>query len=104
MSESELRNHRDGPQVLVGIKGHVFDVTGKEVYMEGGSYRAFAGRDASVALAKMNFADDLMDPSKHHWSTSLNQDEMKILDDWVKFYKDRYPVVAMLEEQVSRKD
>ena len=51
----DLNQYRTGKTVYVGIKGLVFDVSGKDVYMEGGGYSVFAGKDASCALAKMNF-------------------------------------------------
>ena len=65
--------------------------------MAGGGYNVFAGKDASVALAKMNFALDLMDTNKYHWSKNLNENEMKILDNWVDFYTKRYKVVAKIK-------
>jgi hypothetical protein len=55
-----------------------------------------------VALAKMNFADELMDHTKNHWSKNLNEAEMKVLDEWVVFYQKRYPVVARLAEDMKK--
>ncbi len=96
MTYEELSQHRLGPKVYVALKGKVFDVSSNDVYKEGGGYHAFAGRDASVALAKMNFGEELMDPAKTHWSKKgeLNGDQMKILDDWVVFYEKRYKIIA----------
>jgi predicted heme/steroid binding protein len=96
MTYEELSQHRLGPKVYVALKGKVFDVSSNDVYKEGGGYHAFAGRDASVALAKMNFGEELMDPAKTHWSKKgeLNADQMKILDDWVVFYEKRYKIIA----------
>jgi membrane-associated progesterone receptor component len=104
MTYEELSRHRMGPKVYVALKGKVFDVSSNEVYKEGGGYHAFAGRDASVALAKMNFAEDLMDPTKTHWSKKGEVDEkqMKILDEWVVFYEKRYKIIAILEEPNSK--
>jgi predicted heme/steroid binding protein len=50
-------------KVYVGIKDKIYDVSKNEVYREGGGYYAFAGKDASVALAKMKFDKELMDPA-----------------------------------------
>ncbi len=99
MSYDELSKHRDGPSVYVALKGKVFDVSSNEVYKEGGGYHAFAGRDASVALAKMNFGDELMDPKKTHWTKEgeIDEKQMKILDEWVVFYEKRYKIIARLE-------
>ena len=100
MTYEELSEHRLGPKVYVALKGKVFDVSSNEVYKEGGGYHAFAGRDASVALAKMDFADHLMDPSKTHWSKNgeIDEKQMKVLDEWVVFYEKRYKIIAKLEE------
>lgn len=100
MTYEELSQHRVGPKVYVSLKGKVFDVSSNEVYKEGGGYHAFAGRDASVALAHMNFAEDLMDPSKTHWTKKgvIDEKQMTILDDWVAFYEKRYKIIAKLEE------
>jgi len=37
-SVEDLAKHKTGSKLLVGIKGLVFDVSGKEVYMAGGGY------------------------------------------------------------------
>ena len=91
MSYEELSQHRDGEKVYVGLKGVVFDVSSNEVYREGGGYHVFAGKDASVALAKMNFADELMDPTK---TRSQWKDFYKL----VVFYEKRYKIIAKLED------
>ena len=81
----------------MGIKGLVFDVTGKDVYAEGGGYSVFAGKDASCALGKMKFEEELMDPGRNHWRTALNEKETKIMDDWVIYYAKRYPIVGRID-------
>ena len=88
--------YRTGPKVYVGLKDLVYDVSKNEVYKEGGGYHAFAGRDASVALAKMNFLEENFDHSLHHWSVSLSESETKVLEEWVVFFNKRYQVVARL--------
>ena len=100
MSYEELSQHCDGEKVYLGLKGVVFDVSSNEVYREGGGYHVFAGKDASVALAKMNFADELMDPTKTHWTKEgeLDEKQWKVLDEWVVFYEKRYKIIAKLED------
>ena len=94
----ELRKYKAGnKKVYVGIKGLVFDVTGKDAYDEGKNYSVFTGRDASCALAKMNFTEELLDPSINHWQTALNQQETKIMEDWVTYYAKRYPIVGSID-------
>jgi predicted heme/steroid binding protein len=101
---SELAQYKTGAKLLVGIKGYVFDVSGKDVYMGGGGYQVFAGKDASCALAKMKFDDELMDPSRNHWSKDLNEKEMKVLNDWVDYYAKRYPIVGKVIYSYHKKD
>ena len=50
----------------------------------------------------MNFAEELMDHAKNHWSKNLNEAEMKVLDEWVIFYQKRYPIVARLAEDIKK--
>ena len=103
MSYSDLSAHRLGKSIYVALKGLVFDVSANDVYKEGGGYHAFAGRDASVALAKMNFAEELMDPKKTHWSKEgeLDDKQMQVLNDWVAFYEKRYQIIAKLENPTA---
>ena len=103
MTIDELKQYKSGNTIYVGIKGLVFDVSGKDVYMDGGGYSVFAGRDASCALAKMNFADELMDPTQNHWKTTLNEKETKIIEDWVTYYAKRYPIIATIDYEDDKK-
>ena len=103
MTYDELSNHRIGKTVYVALKGKVFDVSANDVYKEGGGYHAFAGRDASVALGKMNFAEELMNPKNTHWTKEgeLDEKQMQVLNDWVAFYEKRYQVIAKLEDPIA---
>ncbi|SMR42641.1 unnamed protein product [Zymoseptoria tritici ST99CH_1E4] len=49
--------HEDYP-TYVAIKGTVFDVTGNKAYGPEGSYKVFAGRDASRALAQSSLKEE----------------------------------------------
>eukprot|EP00350_Pseudokeronopsis_sp_OXSARD2_P003082 CAMPEP_0170557382 /NCGR_PEP_ID=MMETSP0211-20121228/24821_1 /TAXON_ID=311385 /ORGANISM="Pseudokeronopsis sp., Strain OXSARD2" /LENGTH=78 /DNA_ID=CAMNT_0010868349 /DNA_START=180 /DNA_END=416 /DNA_ORIENTATION=- len=68
------------------------------MYREGGGYHVFAGKDVSVALGKMKFDKEFMEPEKMYWEDSLNAQEMTILNDWEKFFLERYHVVANIDE------
>ena len=58
--------------------------------LAGGSYHVFAGRECARALALMKLEaefcnDDLED---------LEEKNLKILDDWIKRFNDKYAIVG----------
>ena len=55
----------------------------------------FAGHDVTIALAKMEF-DKVGSPD---WRKKLNINELKVLDEWVKWYDARYKKVGYLKEE-----
>lgn len=60
---SEL-NQFDGvqkPQTFVALKGVIFDVSGSWFYKKHGPYGMFAGHDASINLAQMDYNPKLLD-------------------------------------------
>jgi len=84
--------------IFIGAGGHAYDASfgGVTFYGKGCSYNRFAGVDASRALAKMSFdTKDVEDPD----CTNLTDKEKKILNDWIKTFKERkgYPCVGKLE-------
>ena len=66
--ELTLEEISNDKRSLIGVKGRVFDGSSNPMYAKDGSYNCFVGKDASVALAKMKFDDEFMDPKKLHWS------------------------------------
>ncbi|CAG9323019.1 unnamed protein product [Blepharisma stoltei] len=81
-------------KAYVAVKNKVFDVSSSEAYLPGGSYAQFAGKDATLALSKMN-----MDPSLLNIRQPINEEEQKVLDDWEKYFEERkgYPLVGTLK-------
>ena len=74
MSLEELAGAMEGGGGhLIGCKGRVFDVSSNEMYAPGQSYHLFVGKDASVALSKMKFNKEFLDPSQLHWSRDLDE-------------------------------
>ena len=101
MSIEELSKH-DGvqnPTVYIGVKNQVFDVTSSESYRPGGGYSKFAGKECSVALAKMSMED-------HHFNCysdfKLSLAEVDSLDGWYNFMKKKYKIIAYVAG--SKKD
>lgn len=77
--------------VLLAAKGVIYDVTrGRDFYGKGGPYNGFAGIDCSRALAKVSLdAKDLNDDV-----SDLYAAERDVLNDWVRKFDDKYPVVG----------
>ena len=82
---------------LIGLKGRVFDASSNPMYAKGGSYDCFVGKDASVALAKMKFDEEFMDPNQTHWSQDLNTSELNILEDWLIKFESKYHLVGYIK-------
>jgi hypothetical protein len=70
--------HPEHP-LLIAIKGRVLDVReGAEYYGPEGPYTVMAGCDASKAFAMMSLKEE----DGHPDLTGVNDDHLKILDDW----------------------
>ena len=63
---NDLARYKTGDKVYVAICDLIYDVSSSDAYRPGSSYAVFAGRDASVALAKMNFNEENF---KTRWDT-----------------------------------
>jgi predicted heme/steroid binding protein len=83
MEFSELQKHngKNGAKAYISCKGLVYDCSKNEVYCEGGGYNVFAGADATVSLATMEFKD----VDKSNWR-KLEDKQLGVLDEWVKWY------------------
>lgn len=82
--------------LLLGCKGLVFDVSaGRDFYgPPDGPYKNFAGRDASRALALMSLK---LEDAENSSLEGLTEEELKVLDDWCKKFKGKYPVLGILD-------
>ncbi|GMK57534.1 hypothetical protein CspeluHIS016_0403680 [Cutaneotrichosporon spelunceum] len=77
--------------IWVAIKGKVYDVTNKrEMYGPGAGYNVFAGKDASrgLGMSSLDPKDAVSDYS------TLNEAQMKTLDQWDSFFAKRYNIVG----------
>ena len=90
--------HKEKPWVC--IKGLIYDVSANKCYDKTGGYNLFAGRDATAALATMQF-----DQIKQKEWRKCTKEQLECLDDWLHFFKDRYSLVGYLEDEyASKKD
>ncbi|CAD7698831.1 unnamed protein product [Ostreobium quekettii] len=83
----------DGGPLHIAVRGDVYDVgSARDFYGPDGPYHAFAGRECSRALALMKVEvkecnDRLED---------LDEKAMKVLDDWIKKFNAKYPIVGQV--------
>ena len=78
--------------IYVSLRGEVFDVSGaREFYGKGSGYHCFAGREASRALAKLSFDEDVIANKR---LDDLNAMELNSLDTWIDKFKNYkcYPI------------
>ncbi|CAM9271822.1 unnamed protein product [Ascophyllum nodosum] len=92
---TEAAEGRAVPPIYVAVRGKVYDMSygGGAMYGPGKSYNLFAGRDASVALAKMSFAPEHLDNPD---MSKLNEQDLEVLKDWADKMEEKYPVVGTI--------
>lgn len=88
-SSSEVR--------YLACNGLVFDVSSSNSYNQNGSYHKLAGRDASVALARMAISEETLNTPVS--KGNLTDEQLGSMKSWMKFFiKKGYPVVGVLPE------
>lgn len=93
MTLNQLSQH-DGaqkPTIYVSIMNAIFDVTDSEKFRPGGTYAKFAGKECSVALAKMSFEDKYLNCFEEHRAALGDSDSLK---GWLDFMKKKYTLVG----------
>mmetsp|Transcript_62721 Transcript_62721/g.71984 ORF Transcript_62721/g.71984 Transcript_62721/m.71984 type:complete len:134 (+) Transcript_62721:146-547(+) len=98
-SADDLKKSPDG-EVFIGCNSYVYDASSSEHYRAGGSYHIFAGKDVSVALAKMSFADEDLNSTDY---SCLKDQEIVTLIEWMEKYDSKYPIVGKMEGQTPLK-
>jgi membrane-associated progesterone receptor component len=89
----EFNGNDKSKPLLMGVDGHVYDMSrGAAFYGPGGPYAAFAGRDATRALAKMSFDEEDLDAGKD----GLSDTELSTLHDWIEKFDFKYDKVGKL--------
>lgn len=79
----------------MGIEDVVIDVTdSKEKYGQGKGYNALAGKIATRAIALSSFSEDDMTND----CSDFTEDQLIQKDQWVSYFLQRYPVVAVISE------
>lgn len=87
--------HSNVSPIYLAAKGLVYDVTHSGFYGPAAAYPALAGRDCSVALAKM----DLGDTSDTDMDfAELGGMELGIIEEWVEKYQTKYELVGRVKD------
>ncbi|GME68357.1 unnamed protein product [Ambrosiozyma monospora] len=85
--------------MYIAIKGTVFDVTANQgAYGVGKGYHVFVGRDASRALGKSSLDKADVDEAVSWNYSTLNMKQLKVLDDWFMYFKNRYNIVGKVSD------
>jgi membrane-associated progesterone receptor component len=80
--------------IYISVRGNVYDVSaGRGFYGPGAGYHAFAGKEASRALGKMQVSEEECNAG---W-TNLNEEHRQTLADWEKRYVEKYPMVGIFK-------
>jgi membrane-associated progesterone receptor component len=83
--ELEKFNGITDESIYIAIKGLVFDVTrSKHFYGPNGAYGIFAGKDASLGMAKNDTDESILVTTD---SIDLTPEELESLDHWLDFFK-----------------
>jgi len=99
LDQMRMFNGQDHQKILISLQGTIYDVTSApEFYGKDGGYHVYAGREAGRALGKMTLGqpehdEDLENP----WKSDLDEKQEKVLRDWIKLYKRKYPVVGVVQ-------
>ncbi|KAJ1531878.1 hypothetical protein ONE63_000526 [Megalurothrips usitatus] len=84
---AKFNGEEGSPGIYLVILGKVYDVSrGSKHYGPGGSYHAFAGRDASRAFVTGDFSENGTTDDV----TGLTPDDLKSIQDWSQFYHNEY--------------
>lgn len=84
--------------IYLSIDRMIFDVSSApEFYGKGSPYHVYAGRESGRALGKMTLRtpqhdDDLANP----WVDDLDEEQIKVRQDWKDKLQKKYPVVGVL--------
>ncbi|KAI5969389.1 hypothetical protein CANMA_001456 [Candida margitis] len=94
-------NGTDDTKLYVAIKGYVYDVTANsKSYGPGKAYNKLVGKDVGrlLGLNKLQLKEE-NGRVPDSWDLSdLTEKQLGFIDDWIVFFKMRYPIVAKIEE------
>ena len=101
VEELEQYDGRNG-KIYLACSGIIFDVTDSPTYQPKGSYGMFAGKDATVALAKYSFEKKWL--TMRPEEANLTEGQKKSVEGWKEFFAEKYPIVGELVPSKPRED
>ena len=93
LSELKQFDGKNGCGTYFAAGGSIYDVTNSAMFSS--SYNQWAGRDATIALARMSL--DKADINRTDWN-SLSTAEIESLNSWVDYFDQRYYIKGWLRE------
>merc|ERR1740117_318453 len=85
---------KGGRPTYFSAKGTVYDASSSETFKS--AYGMWAGRDATVCLATMSLSPN--DVGRTDWDTALSQKDLETLDDWIRYFDEKYLIKGSLRE------
>lgn len=101
-TEDELKKYNNIENGLyLSILGKIFDVTkGSKYYAPGATYHVFVGKDASLSFITGEFDEKKLTDD----ISTLSTQQIKMLDDWARFYNEHYTYKGKLYGRYFNKD
>mmetsp|Transcript_567 Transcript_567/g.708 ORF Transcript_567/g.708 Transcript_567/m.708 type:complete len:173 (+) Transcript_567:144-662(+) len=99
MSLSELSQYdgKEGRPTYFAADGAIYDVSSSEMFSS--TYGLWAGKDASIALAKMSL--DKKDINRVDWD-KLSETELESLHSWTDYFRQKYLIKGHVKEFLER--
>ncbi|KAG5186525.1 cytochrome b5-like heme/steroid binding domain-containing protein, partial [Tribonema minus] len=97
---------REDKKIYVAVMGRVFDVSDSGyMYGPGGSYSVLAGKDATLALAKMDMSPSSFDPKQlREGLRSMTPEHVESVKGWVGMLSGKYEIVGRYIPEFSDDD
>lgn len=94
MKELEQFNGTNGRPTFFSAGGKIYDVSSSDMFAS--TYSQWAGKDATVALARMSL--DPQDISRTDIWKSLSDSDKKSLKSWTDYFDEKYYIKGRLKE------
>eukprot|EP00797_Seminavis_robusta_P010602 Sro178_g078060.2 (110) ;mRNA; f:21138-21467 len=94
LRDLESFNGKNGNGTYFSAAGKIYDVSTSDMFAS--AYSRWAGRDATVALAKMSLKPE--DISRTDIWKSLDESDQKSLVSWLSYFDEKYYIRGRLKE------